>query len=660
MSVDDSQRVALQAKIAALEAQNHDLQVQLRHSQEDVFYLLRWLQQLQRDINDVYHSLTWRIGKRITTFILKILRRPEGPTAHDHIRRLASTISVWQQDYWRNHPHLPYIPWHHYSEYSAWLARFEAISATERAQMHSEAQQCTIRYDLILYVPPDYQSGWLAESCASIIAQIYPHWQLLCLLAEDTVAELPADTRIKILRHAPDARRADILNQALSQAQGDFIVLIDAHDRLAEDALYQFSLAARAQPEALLFYSDEDRLDNEGQRCDPYFKPDWSPDLFYAQPYLRRLSACRRTAIVAAGGFPACDGAEEYALLLNILTDTVASHIIHVDRVLYHARQTAPQDSNVHIAALRRHFHAQADAPEALPAPGGHARLRYALPQPAPLISLIIPTRDRLELLRGTVEGALEQTDYPALEMIVVDNGSREPATLDYLANLAKDPRVKVIRHDAPFNYSEINNLAAAHAQGELLAFLNNDLRIIQADWLQEMASQALRPEIGAVGAKLYYADDTVQHAGVVTGLGGLAGHPFKRIMRQAPGYQWRLCLSHNVAAVTAACLVLRREVFTQAGGFDEYLRVAFNDVDLCLRIRRCGYRILWTPYAELYHFESASRGMDDTPGKYWQLQKEITYMRQRWGAFLDKDPYYNRNLTLQYEDYGLAWPPSP
>ena len=274
-------------------------------------------------------------------------------------------------------------------------------------------------------------------------------------------------------------------------------------------------------------------------------------------------------------------------------------------------------------------------------------------------MSLVVATRDRAELLRHAVEGILARTDYDPLELIVVDNQSREPEALSYLDEIGRDARVRVVRYDAPFNYSAINNLGVGLARGEVVGLVNNDVRVIAPGWLREMVSHALRPEIGAVGAKLYFADNLIQHAGVLLGLGGVAGHAHKYFPRRSMGYVGRAQLTQNLSAVTAACLVLRRAVFEEVGGLDETnLRVAFNDVDFCLRVRERGYRILWTPFAELYHLESASRGQDTTSEQQIRFRRECAFMKTRWGDALLTDPYYNPNLTLRAEDFSLAFPP--
>jgi GT2 family glycosyltransferase len=303
--------------------------------------------------------------------------------------------------------------------------------------------------------------------------------------------------------------------------------------------------------------------------------------------------------------------------------------------------------------AVADHLARSKTVAEVLPAWGGYIRVRRPLPQPAPKVSVIIPTRNSLHLLRRCVESIFAQTVYPDFELLVVDNQSDAADALAYLAELESHPAVRVLRYDAPFNFAAITNFAVKQAAGELLCLLNNDTEAISPDWLAELASHAVRPEVGAVGAMLYYPDDTIQHAGVIVGLGGVAGHWHLGAKRGMTGYFGRAALIQDLSAVTAACMVLRRAVFDEVDGMDEdHLPVAYNDIDLCLRIREKGYRIVWTPYAELYHHESASRGKDDTPDKRARFQRESDWMRARWGAWMANDPAYNPNLTLL-----AAWP---
>jgi GT2 family glycosyltransferase len=285
--------------------------------------------------------------------------------------------------------------------------------------------------------------------------------------------------------------------------------------------------------------------------------------------------------------------------------------------------------------------------------------VRYELPESPPLVSLIVPTRNGLELLRRCINSILEKTDYPNYEILIVDNGSDQQAVLEYLANIVNDRRVRVLRDDRSFNFSALNNSAVQSARGEVVGLINNDIEVISPDWLSEMVSIALQPSVGAVGARLWFPDETLQHGGIILGVGGVANHSHKHLPRGVPGYFGRAALIQSFSAVTAACLVVRRDLYEQVGGLDEAnLAVAFNDVDFCLKLREAGYRNVWTPHAELYHHESATRGYEDTPVKKERFEREIAHKRRRWGAVLTTDPAYSPNLTLEYEDFSYAWPP--
>ncbi|EIJ43653.1 putative glycosyltransferase [Beggiatoa alba B18LD] len=640
--------VELQQQLADAQAEINRLQATLTTERQQVQRLMQWMQGLQRDINDVYHSVTWLAGSLFTRVVLFLLGRKAGITARDHVERVAVQFETWRTHYVKTMQadELPTFAWHEPHEYQHWIKQYDTLSAETIANYQQLQQTWQYRplISLLLILPKtDLNQTYLTNCLNSIIQQIYPHWEL-CLLAESETLETQAlctDARIRTVRD-------------FSQAQGEFIAQIEAHDCLTLSALYHLVAYLQQIPDANLIYSDHDELDATGQRNNPYFKPAWNPDLFYSQAYLNTFVLYRLALLPEKP-----DYYNHYALALSYIAQIDNASIHHIPRILYHQHICASRPQLPALTVLRAHLQNHAPQLQVLPAIAGHTRVIYPLPTPAPLVSVIIPTRDCVNLLRQTVDGLLNQTDYNLLEVLIIDNDSREAETLDYLKLIQLDSRIRVIRHTAPFNYSELNNLGVQHAKGEILALLNNDLAIIHPEWLQEMVSHACRPEVGAVGAKLYYANDTLQHAGVVLGLGGMAGHAFKHVARQAQGYHWKPFLIQNYSAVTAACLVMRRAVFLEVGGLDaKNLRVAFNDVDLCLRINEAGYRIVWTPYAELYHLESASRGLDTTPRKYWRLRGELNYMQQRWGEKLAQDPCYNPNLTIQYEDFSLAYPP--
>ncbi|MBW8780829.1 MAG: glycosyltransferase family 2 protein [Verrucomicrobia bacterium] len=526
---------------------------------------------------------------------------------------------------------------------------------------------------------------WLRRAIDSVREQTYAHWELCIADDASTAAHVrrilkdyaSRDARIKIIRRPVNGHISAASNSALELAAGEFTALLDHDDELAPHALAEVARALEGRPAAQIIYSDEDKIDPHGQCSSPYFKPEWNPDLLLAQNYFAHLAVYRTSLIRELGGFRiGCEGAQDWDLALRTTSHVPANAILHIPQILYHWRaipgSTARKQSHKSYAiaaarqVLRDHLARSGIEAEVLPVRGGHWRVRRKLPATPPRVSLIIPTRNRVSLLRTCVESILESTRYPDFEILVIDNGSDDPATLAYLENLG-NRGVKILRDDGPFNYSALNNRAVAHATGEVLGFLNNDLKLITPDWLEEMVSHAIRPEVGAVGAMLYFPDDRVQHAGVVLGLAGpklvegVAGHAFKFFPRGHTGMRNRLRVAQNYSAVTAACLLVRREVFLQAGGFDEeHLAVAYNDVDFCLRLGAAGYRNVWTPFAEFYHYESASRGADDTPAKKAIHERECAYMRRTWGPLLDNDPAYNPNLTLVTEDFAAACRTAP
>jgi GT2 family glycosyltransferase len=555
------------------------------------------------------------------------------------------------------------------ASYPEWRRRFHALTERDRDSIRELSRKLSVRISLILpvYQPPE---RWLERAIESVRAQLYPLWEL-CIA--DDASRAPyvrrileraaaADTRIKVVFREANGHISAASNSALALATGEFIALLDHDDELVEEALYAIASAAQG---ADLIYSDEDKIAEDGTLSDPFFKPDWNPDLLLSQNYLGHLVAMRRSLVDELGGFRAgFEGSQDYDLLLRATART--DRIRHLPFPLYHWRSiagSAARDasaksyaSDAAVCALQDHLRGRGVVEKAnLPTT---YRIRWPIEEPAPLVTLIIPTRDGRQILETCVESIQKKTAYANLEVLIVDNQSRSAETLEYFAAVERRGVARVLRYDAPFNFAAINNFAARHARGTVLGLLNNDLEVVDGGWLEEMVSQAIRPEIGAVGARLLYPDGTVQHGGIVLGVGGVAGHAHKYLPGDAAGYFSRAQVVHDVSAVTAACLVVRKETFEHVGGLDETLAVAFNDVDFCLRIGQRGLRNLWTPFATLIHHESKSRGQEDSPAKRARFAGETRRMVERWGNALLVDPAYNPNLTLEAEDFGLAWPP--
>ncbi len=567
------------------------------------------------------------------------------------------------------------------NDYDEWIRRYDTMTDKKRLELRALVEMMP-RKPLISIVMPVYNSKpeWLIQAIESVRSQIYPRWELC--IADDASTDkairplleryAKEDPRIKIVFRKQNGHISAASNSALELATGEWIALLDHDDLLAEHALFWVAEAIHRHPQSRLIYSDEDKLHESGKRFDPYFKCDWNVDLFFSHNLITHLGVYQADLLRKLGGFRlGFEGAQDYDLALRCIELIEPMHICHIPRILYHWRahvkstslksnKAKPYALPAGKKALDEYFARQGVNATAIELSDfGMYRVRYALPKVLPLVSLIILTRNKLPLLQKCVESILSKTTYPNYEILIVDNGSDEPAAIQGLKKMQSNPKIRVVRDDRPFNYSALNNAAVKLARGEVVGLLNNDLEVISSEWLSEMVSHVLRPGVGAVGAKLWYPNNRLQHGGVVIGLGGVAGHSHKHLPQINPGYFCRAILIQSFSAVTAACLVIRKSLYMKVGGLKELdFGVAFNDVDFCLRIREAGYRNIWTPYAELYHHESATRGFEDTPEKKARFAKEIQCMKQRWGDELLNDPAYSPNLTLDYEDFSLAWPP--
>jgi O-antigen biosynthesis protein len=566
------------------------------------------------------------------------------------------------------------IPCSDDENYQIWLNQ----NHPRKADFHKMAETVEIfsHKPLISIITPVFNTPelFLRQAIESVINQVYPYWELC--IADDASTKphvkriieeyATKDKRIKVVSRKENGHISRASNSAIEIATGEFLALLDHDDLLTPDALYEVALLLNRHPDADMIYSDEDKIDEQNKLKEPFFKPDWCPDSFLSRMYTCHLGVYRKTLVDQIGGFrEGYEGSQDYDLVLRLSEKT--DNIFHLPKILYHWRvhfESAASNPDAKSYATSAAQKALADAllrrgetGRVTPAANltGHHIIRYEISD-YKLVSIIIPTRDLAEILDKCLTSIFEKTVYPNYEVVLIDNGSKEQETTDVIAKWQEkeSSRFKCYPLDIPFNYSKINNYAVSTASGEYLLFLNNDIEVISPDWVNAMVEQAQRASIGAVGALLLYPDNTIQHAGVVMGIGGVAGHSHKHYPADVPGYFNQLGTVNNYSAVTAACLMCRREVFEAVGGFEEELKIAFNDVDFCLKIIEKGYRNIYLPHVVLYHYESKSRGYEDTPEKQARFGKEIDYMKKKWKKYIDYDPCYNLNLTSQHEDYSI------
>jgi GT2 family glycosyltransferase len=548
------------------------------------------------------------------------------------------------------------------TQFKVWLQQHQ-LKPADIDSMRSELETFT-HTPLFTIIIPVYntEAVWLRRAIESVQAQLYQNWEM-CIVNDASTknhvmpildAYARSDPKIRVNHLLENRGIAGASSEALDMARGEFVGLLDHDDELTPDALFEVASRLNQNPELDLVYSDEDKLTADGVRVEPFFKPDWSPDLLLSMNYITHFAIFRRSLLEATGGFrPGYEGAQDHDLLLRVTEKT--DRIAHVPKILYHWRMADASSASSANAkpfasesgrraledALKRRGH---EAAVEIIAPGRY-RARYKIHK-SPPVSIIIPTKDQFRLLRQCVASIEEKTSYYPYEIVIIDNNSIDPETVHLLDALSDKHRV--LRYPGPFNFSAINNFGAKQAKGELLLFLNDDTQVIDGEWLAALVEQAQRPEVGAVGAKLLYPDNSIQHAGVTLGICGGAGHAFRRLPNNGTAYFGLADITRNCSAVTAACMIIPRKVFDEVGGFDEELKVVCNDVDLCLRIREQGYLVVYTPFAVLYHFESATRG------RLRPTREEELFCR-RWSETIRLgDPYYNPSLTLTSEDWSL------
>ncbi len=527
----------------------------------------------------------------------------------------------------------------------------------------------------ISIVVPTYNTPekLLKEMIRSVKNQTYSNWELCIADGSDKnnivrkllKAYVRKDKRIKLKLLDRNKGIAANSNEAILLSHGDYLGFLDHDDLLQPHALYEVVKCVEKNRDADLIYSDEDKISEDGiLRSLPCFKPDFSPDTLRSYNYICHFTVIRKEIGDKLGWFrDGFNGAQDYDLILRVSEET--SRIIHIPKILYHWRliksSTALNPDSKKYAfesgtkALVEHLKRNGVKWETISNKIiGTYQIKYELDKNH-LISIIIPNKDEVKTLKRCVNSITQKSSYQNYEIIIIENNSRKEETFQLYNQLKKNNKIRVIKRNKPFNYSEVNNFAAQEAKGDILLFLNNDTEVRNSDWLERMLEHAERKVVGAVGAKLYYPDNTIQHGGIIIGIGGAAGHSHKLYKGEDYGYCARLAVIQNLSAVTGACLMMRKNLFQELGGFDENYKLSFNDVDLCLKIRSKGYLIVWTPFAELYHHESKTRGYEDTQEKVERFESERALLSQRWAEILNNgDPYYNINLTLVKEDFSL------
>ncbi|BAV36899.1 glycosyltransferase family 2 protein [Enterococcus faecalis] len=559
------------------------------------------------------------------------------------------------------------------ASYPNWLARNEVLDIEAMTQ-----EIATFHYQpKISIAMPVYnvEEKWLRLCIDSILNQVYTNWELC--MADDASTDpnvkkilteyQQLDERIWVVFREQNGHISEATNSALAIATGEFVALLDNDDELAINAFYEVVKVLNENPELDLIYSDEDKIDMDGNRSDPAFKPDWSPDLLLGTNYISHLGVYRRSILEEIGGFrKGYEGSQDYDLVLRFTEKTTKERIKHIPKVLYYWRML-PTSTAVDQGSKGYAFEAGLRAvQDALVRRGinGHAThgaanglydVYYDI-ESEKLVSIIIPTKNGYKDVQRCVSSIIEKTTYQNYEIIMADNGSTDPKMHELYAEFEQQlpGRFFVESIDIPFNFSTINNRAAKKAHGEYLLFLNNDTEVITENWLTLMVSFAQQERIGCVGAKLLYPNNTVQHAGVILGLGGVAGHGHYGYPHGDLGYFGRLAINVNYSAVTAACLLMKKADFDAVGGFEEAFTVAFNDVDLCLKVQALGRDNVWLHEAELYHFESQTRGYDDKGKKKKRFEQEKVMMEEKWGPLIENDPFYNPNLTRDIPNFSL------
>lgn len=545
----------------------------------------------------------------------------------------------------------------------------------DKKELNRQRKEQFVYEPLFSIVVPLYKTPlpYLEDLIRSIQAQTYGKWELYLSDGSGKESSLKEvlrnyarkEKRIHIIENDCRLNISDNTNRALEQADGDYVVFVDHDDTLAPDALYECVKVLNREPDAEVIYTDSDKLSENGKRySEPCFKPDFNLDLLRCQNYICHLTVIQKRFLDKVGYLnPNYSGVQDYDHILRCVERT--NRIVHIPKILYHWRMcpgsvavdtdNKPYTYELFQKILREHYDRMGIQAEVKAVFPGVVRTVYQLPY-EPLVSVIIANKDHREDLMRCVESLEQESEYKNLEILIVENNSVSEEIVTYYDQVQRQyDNVRVLRYEKEFNYADIQNYAAVRAKGDHLLLLNNDTWLERPESIREMLGYCMRDDVGIVGAKLLYPDDTIQHAGVIVGLGGVADHAFVGMDREDPGYCCRAICAQEYSAVTAACLMVKKTVFMEVGGMDTELKIAFNDVDFCLRVKEAGYKIIYNPFSIWYHDESKTRGAEDTPEKIERFRGEIEYFQRRWANFLYwGDPSYNPNLALDRHDFSL------
>jgi len=702
-AAEDSRIQDFEEKIDDLEHQLHQTEVALNRTKAELSYIdaerkhfiavaIENIHTLVRQ--DFEKSTSWRVTKPLRSFAALARKIRSGKVAQNEstvtslrqaVDSLANPTLTWDSVIppWDKPGYSTEVAWRGLPDskfdrhgYSDWSKRYESLTNIDAltSEARTLADQNHSPLLSILMTVDQSPIEYFKQAISSVQNQVYEKWELCIAVSSRTDTYMiefielaqQSDSRIKYV--TGDLKNGNLLNEAKLLATGDWLGILSATNTIVAEATYMLAKATFLSENYKFFYSDSDKLElPDFARSKPDFKPDWNLDLFYSQNYTSDLCFYSKELIADCGEFN-CKltslNAATFDLTLRAIERIIATDIYHIPKVLVHHRvlaESSADDVAHHAQSLNEHFKRTGQNAVAIVGTESAAKkwdIHYGLPSTQPLVSLIIPTKNNLTLLRQCVTSILLKTDYENFEILVVDNGSDQNDTLDYLRQIAGTPKVRVIRDNYAFNYSALNNSAVALSKGEIIAFLNDDIEVITTNWLSDMVAHTLRPGVGAVGARLWYPDMKLQHAGIVLA-GGVARHVHKFLPAGESGFNDRAVLTQNFSAITGACMVVKKSLFESVGGFNEIeLAIGFNDVDFCLRLVEAGYRNVWTPQAELFHHESATRGQDDAPDKQRRAEKEYRFMRERWGEKMEIDPAYSPNLTSGHDDLSLAWPP--